>query len=96
MATVRVNIVGYARDLFDRTRYDLELTPSMTVRELFRELSKHAKPDFGRAVYDAGKDTMNEHIAVFINSKEVRSLEGLDTALKAGDVVTILPPMAGG
>ncbi len=39
---------------------------------------------------------MNEHIAAFVNSREIRSLEGLDTKLKDGDIITILPPMAGG
>jgi molybdopterin converting factor small subunit len=39
---------------------------------------------------------MNEYLAVFVNSRDARSLEGPDTVLTAGDVVTILPPMAGG
>jgi len=68
----------------------------MTIRGLFLELSGHAGPDFDRAIYDIKTDRMNEHIAVFVNSKEIRALKGLDTRLHDGDVVTILPPMAGG
>ena len=31
-----------------------------------------------------------------MNAREARSLRGPDTALKTGDVITIMPPMAGG
>jgi len=93
---VCVNIVGYARSLFDRPRYSFEARQGLTLKGLMEELSELAMPDFRKRIYDAATGRMNEHIAVFINSREARSLRGLDTELKDGDVVTILPPMAGG
>jgi molybdopterin converting factor small subunit len=33
---------------------------------------------------------------VFVNTDNVRDLDGIDTALRAGDVVTILPAVSGG
>lgn len=91
-----VDVVGYARSLFDRPSYEFDVKPGMTVRGIFEELSRHSGPGFDRMIYDAATGRMNEHIAVFVNSREVRSLQGLDTELKDGDVITILPPMAGG
>jgi molybdopterin converting factor small subunit len=32
----------------------------------------------------------------FVNTSHVRDLEGLDTALVPGDVITILPAISGG
>lgn len=93
---VWVNVIGHARDVFDRPSYVFGVKPGMTVRDLFQELSRHASPDFGKAIYDINNDLMNEHIAVFVNSREIRSLDGPDTKLKDGDVITIFPPMAGG
>lgn len=93
---VCVDIVGYARSLFDRPRYSFEARRGFTLKGLMEELSKLARPDFRKRIYDTATGKMNEHIAVFINSREARSLRGLDTELKDGDVVTILPPMAGG
>lgn len=93
---VCVDIVGYARSLFDRPRYSFEARQGFTLKGLMEELSKIAKPDFRKRFYDAATGKMNEHIAVFVNSREARSLRGLDTELNDGDVVTILPPMAGG
>lgn len=93
---VWVNIIGHARGLFDQPSYLFDIKPGATMRDIFKELSRHASPDFSKAIYDLNSSRMNEHIAVFVNSKEIRSLDGLDTKLKDGDVITIFPPMAGG
>jgi len=94
--TVDVDIVGYARSLFSRPHYTFEARPGLTLKGLMEQLSKLAGPDFKRRIYDTETCHMNEHIAVFVNAREARSLEGLDTRLSDGDTVTILPPMAGG
>jgi molybdopterin converting factor small subunit len=39
---------------------------------------------------------VRQHLNVFVNSDNVRDLDGVDTALTAGDVVTILPAVSGG
>lgn len=93
---IRVEIVGYARSLFSRPIFSFEAKPGFTLKTLFDELSTLASPDFKRRIYDISTGRVNEHIAVFVNAREARSLQGLDTRLKDGDVVTILPPMAGG
>ena len=40
--------------------------------------------------------TVRRHLNVFVNSDNVRDLDGIDTALTPGDVVTILPAVSGG
>jgi sulfur-carrier protein len=96
MPGISVRIVGHARGLFDSPSYTFDVTPGMTIRDLLAMLSGHAGEDFSKAIYDVKSGKMNEYIAVFVNSKEVRAMDGLDTKLKDGDVVTVLPPMAGG
>lgn len=93
---VFVKIVGYASDVFDKPAYEIDTAPGLTMRELFIMLSRRAKPGYNKAVYDVDTGLMNEYLAVFINSREIRSLEGLDTKLKDGDMIVIMPPMAGG
>lgn len=39
---------------------------------------------------------VRRHLNVFVNTENVRDLNGIDTALTAGDVVTILPAVSGG
>ena len=40
--------------------------------------------------------TVRRHLNVFVNSDIVRDLNGVDTTLTPGDVVTILPAVSGG
>jgi molybdopterin synthase sulfur carrier subunit len=40
--------------------------------------------------------TLNRYVNVYLNDEDVRVLDGLETGVGAGDVVVILPAMAGG
>jgi molybdopterin converting factor small subunit len=39
---------------------------------------------------------LNRYVNVYLNDEDVRVLDGLDTAVESGDVLVILPAMAGG
>ena len=39
---------------------------------------------------------VRKHIGVFVNSDHIRDLNGLETPLESGDVLTILPAVSGG
>jgi molybdopterin converting factor small subunit len=39
---------------------------------------------------------LRRHLNVFVNSDNVRELEGVETTLAAGDVITFLPAVSGG
>ncbi len=39
---------------------------------------------------------VRRHLNIFVNSDNVRDLDGVDTTLKPGDVVTVLPAVSGG
>ena len=39
---------------------------------------------------------VRRHLNVFVNSDNIRDLDGIDTALTPGDVLTILPAVSGG
>jgi molybdopterin converting factor small subunit len=40
--------------------------------------------------------TVRRHLNVFVNADNVRDLNGIDTPLLPGDVLTILPAVSGG
>ena len=40
--------------------------------------------------------SLNRYVNVYLNDEDVRVLDGLDTAVKDGDTLVILPAMAGG
>ena len=48
----------------------------------------------GQLFDDAGE--LNRYVNVYLNDEDVRVLDGLATPVGAGDVLVILPAMAGG
>jgi molybdopterin synthase sulfur carrier subunit len=52
-------------------------------------------PDTKTQIF-GGDGALNRYVNVYLNDEDVRVLEGLDTAVGTGDVIVILPAMAGG
>lgn len=65
-----------------------------TVRAALEELQRSQSAFYCNVCDETG--TVRRHLNVFVNSDNMRDLEGVDTALTQGDVVTILPAVSGG
>ena len=52
-------------------------------------------PGIGDRLFD-GDGQVKRFINVFVNDDEIRTLQGLDTPVRAGDKISIVPAMAGG
>lgn len=65
-----------------------------TVRDLIGALEKQYPGMKERLCDDSGQ--VRRFINVFVNDEDVRFMQGLDTAFKDGDVVSIVPAVAGG
>jgi molybdopterin converting factor small subunit len=65
-----------------------------TLADLFSDLDSRHEGLRGRLVGDDG--ALNRFVNVYLNDEDVRFLGGADTPLSDGDVVTILPAVAGG
>jgi molybdopterin synthase sulfur carrier subunit len=65
-----------------------------SVRAALEQLAR-SHPSLYRSVCDE-TGAVRRHVGVFVNTSHLRDREGLDTALKPGDVITILPAVSGG
>ena len=65
-----------------------------TVRAALEHLERDQAALYRNLCDETG--ALRRHLNVFVNSDNVRDLEGVDTALRAGDVVTFLPAVSGG
>jgi molybdopterin converting factor small subunit len=65
-----------------------------TVRDALEELERSRSALHRNVCDETGK--LRQHLNVFVNSDNVRDLDGVDTKLTPGDVVTILPAVSGG
>jgi molybdopterin converting factor small subunit len=64
-----------------------------TVRELMEDLTSRL-PALGARVYSDGE--LQPFVNVYVDGEDVRTKDGLDTPVRAGATVILLPAMAGG
>jgi molybdopterin synthase sulfur carrier subunit len=65
-----------------------------TVRAALEDLERSQSALYRNVCDETG--AVRRHLNVFVNSDNVRDLDGVDTRLTPGDVVTILPAVSGG
>ena len=65
-----------------------------TLDDLFADLDTRHQGLRAKLVADEG--SLNRFVNVYLNDEDVRFLGGISTPLNDGDVVTILPAVAGG
>ncbi len=65
-----------------------------TLGELIRNVDQR-HPGFAGQLLDVG-GAQRPFVNIYVNDEDVRYLDGLDTAVSPGDVISILPAVAGG
>jgi MoaD family protein len=89
---ITVHFPGALRDYVDG-KTDVSL-PATTVLQAL-DLLEQRYPTLHRNIRDeTGK--VRRHLNIFVNTSNVRDLDGLETKLAPGDIVTILTAVSGG
>jgi molybdopterin converting factor small subunit len=66
-----------------------------TLRDLIADLdARH--PGFASQLLDAQTGEQRRFVNLYVNDEDVRYLGGLDTPVEEGDIISILPAVAGG
>ena len=101
MAKVRLEFLSWLTGTLGEARAGkngvVEVTTGKdtTVREVLGQMAT-AHPRFGELVFDAQTKKLSAKVAVFYNGQHLEFANGLNTVLKDGDVLTLLPPIEGG
>jgi molybdopterin synthase sulfur carrier subunit len=90
--TITLHVLGSLRT-YCAGAAQLSISAS-TVRAALADLERSQSALYRNVCDETG--TVRRHLNVFVNSDNVRDLNGIDTPLASGDVVTILPAVSGG
>ena len=90
---IRVRLTAQLRDYAHGAR-EVELDSAPNLRTMVNKLEQSYPGIGGRIVDDQGN--IRAHVNVFVNSENSRELKSESTPLRDGDVVHILPSVAGG
>lgn len=91
-ASIRIHVPGMLRDSCDGAS-ELPLNAA-TVREALALIERRYPSLYRSICHETG--AVRRHVNLFVNADHIRDLEGLDTPLRPGDVVAVLPSVSGG
>src|ERR1700681_1617727 len=90
--TITVHVLGQLR-MYCAGAAQLSIS-ARTVRAALEDLERSHAALYRNVCDETG--AVRRHLNVFVNSDNMRDLDGVDTTLAPGDVVTILPAVSGG
>jgi molybdopterin synthase sulfur carrier subunit len=95
MITVSVKFFGQLRDIVNEKGREMTFTES-TVSNLIELLIKEYGDTFRNAIIDPATNELADSIILFVNGRNIKSLQGICTVLLDQDLVSIFPPSGGG
>ena len=93
---VRVHYLGMVKTYTNKGQEDVELEDASTLSDLLGKITKNFGKPFNSEVYDPNKREVKTLFTVMVNGVIMGQLDGVDTKLKDGDNVIVMPLMTGG
>lgn len=93
---VEVKLVGILRGLAGTGNVSLKLEKPAALREVIRRLTESFPRNFKRALIDQELDDPRPNALILVNGREISVLEGLETEIKDGDSIVLVPVTHGG
>ncbi|MGC8895540.1 MAG: MoaD/ThiS family protein [Candidatus Bathyarchaeia archaeon] len=93
--TVTVNFIGVFRTISNRNKIDIKIEDAAPLREVIKKIVEKF-PTIKRTLVDPELEDPRPNALILVNGKEISVLNGLETLLKDGDEVVLIPVIHGG
>jgi molybdopterin converting factor small subunit len=93
---VRVNYLGLVKTYTKKSQDDIELNQDAKLVDLLEKLSNSFGKPFNPEIYDPAKRDVKAMFTVMVNGIIMGQLSGVETPLRDGDSIIIMPLMTGG
>jgi sulfur-carrier protein len=92
----KIHYLGLVKTYTNKTEEDLTLQSDSKVSSVFDQLAASFGKPFNPEIYDPAKKEVKPMFTVMVNGIIIGQLEGVDTKLKDGDQIILMPLMTGG
>ncbi len=94
---VKVEYIGHVKNITgNKKEEELEAKDDSSVADLLNVLTKQYSEPFKKAIYEPKGADVKPNYIVTVNGYLLNQLQGMETRLKNGDRVAILPVVSGG
>jgi len=92
---VKVRLLGVFRGFSGKSQLSLKVEQA-TVRNVIQTLAESLSTEARSLLIDAELNDPRPNALILLNGKEINVLKGLETEIKEGDEVTLIPISHGG
>lgn len=92
---ITVRFIGSLKASVGKRRFMLEFDRTVSLREVVTRIIEE-QPKLKQALIDPELNDPRTNVLILVNGKEIGVLEGLETELKDGDELTLIPVVHGG
>ncbi|WXG44409.1 MAG: MoaD/ThiS family protein [Promethearchaeati archaeon SRVP18_Atabeyarchaeia-1] len=92
---VTIRYFTLLRNITGRHEEKLSVEEDSTIEDVLSALSREYGKEFENYVL-SGRDRRGLRVLFFLDSQNIEELDGLKTKLRAGGVLAMMPPVAGG
>ncbi len=93
---VKVHYLGLVKTYTNKTQEEVIIEEGAPLSQLLEKLASLFGEPFNPEIYDPAKKEVKPTFMILVNSVVIGQLEGLNTKLKEGDIVMVMPLMTGG
>ena len=92
---ITIRFIGSLRASSKKNKLSLDFENAVSLREVVNKLIEE-QPKLRRALIDSELDDPRTNVLMLVNGKEIGVLNGLETKLKDGDELVLIPVVHGG
>jgi molybdopterin converting factor small subunit len=93
---IDMQYLGLVKTYTKRRQESMEFPEGVTLREVFDKLAEEHGKEFKKDIYEPGMDDVKTMFMVMVNGIVMGQLKGLNTELRDGDKIFLMPLMTGG
>lgn len=84
------------KDVVGQRMTEIELPDGSTIADFLTHIKERWGDELSARLFDLDTGAVLPYVRVMVNGQTIEFLEGMETPLKEGDEVLILPPASGG
>ncbi len=92
---VTVRLIGSLRASTGKSTFKLKLEKAVSLRKIMTKIVEE-EPKLKRVLIDPELDDPRTNALMLVNGREISVLQGLDTKLRDGDELILIPVVHGG
>jgi molybdopterin synthase sulfur carrier subunit len=94
--TVKVQTILYLSKIVGAREIEITVPIKSTLQEILENMVETYGDKLASHLFRPKSTTLLPYLRLMVNGRDIAFLDGLDTELKEGDEVLILPPVSGG